>query len=55
MYDCSKAIDELNRFGLPAFFEALPVSKDARGYPIRRDAESFVKMIGIAPPWETPL
>jgi DhnA family fructose-bisphosphate aldolase class Ia len=48
MQDCSKAIDELNRAGLPAFFEALPVAKEGKGYPIRRDAESFVKMIGIA-------
>ena len=48
MVDCSKAIEELNRFGLPAFFEALPVRKDSGGYAIRRDAESFVRMIGIA-------
>ncbi len=47
MYDCSRAIEELNRLGLPAFFEALPVSKDPGGYTIRKDAESFVKMIGI--------
>jgi hypothetical protein len=47
MYDCSKAIEELNRFGLSAFFEALPVSKGPGGYAVRKDAESFVKMIGI--------
>lgn len=45
---CSKAIEDLNHFGLAAFFEALPVRKDSTGYPIRKDAESLVKIIGVA-------
>lgn len=48
MFDCSKAIEELNRFGLLAFFEALPVKKNSKEYAIRSDAESFIKMIGMA-------
>jgi hypothetical protein len=47
MFDCSKAIEELNGFGFLAFFEALPVKKDSKGYTIRSDAESFIKMIGM--------
>jgi DhnA family fructose-bisphosphate aldolase class Ia len=47
MFDCAKAIEDLNQYGLPAFFEALPVKKDPNGYSVRKDAESFVKMIGI--------
>ena len=48
MYYCSKAIEELNRLGIPAFFEALPVKKDAGEFPIRKDAESLVRVIGVA-------
>lgn len=45
---CSKAIEDLNYFGLAAFFEALPVRKGSMGYPIRKDAESLIKIIGVA-------
>ena len=45
---CSRAIEDLNHFGLAAFFETLPVRKESTGYPIRKDAESLVKVIGAA-------
>jgi DhnA family fructose-bisphosphate aldolase class Ia len=48
MYYCAKVIEALNQLGLPAFLEALPVRKDATGYPVRKDAESLVKVIGVA-------
>jgi len=48
MFDCSRAINDLNRFGLAAFFEALPVIKESSGYPVKKDPESLVKMIGVA-------
>jgi DhnA family fructose-bisphosphate aldolase class Ia len=47
MYYCSKAIVEMNRWGLPVFFETLPVTKDSGGYTLRKDAESFIKTIGV--------
>ena len=48
MFQCSRAIEDLNRFGLAAFFEALPVMKDSSGYPVKKDPESLVKLIGAA-------
>jgi DhnA family fructose-bisphosphate aldolase class Ia len=48
MFDCSRAIKDLNRFGLAAFFEVLPVRKDSSGYPVKKDPESLVKLIGVA-------
>ena len=48
MYYCAKVIEALNQLGLPAFLESLPVRKDTTGYPVRKDAESLVKVIGVA-------
>lgn len=48
MYYCAKVMEALNKLGLPAFLESLPVRKDASGYAVRKDAESLVKMIGVA-------
>ena len=48
MYYCSRAIEDLNRLGIPAFFEALPVKKDAGEFPIRKDAKSLIRTIGVA-------
>jgi DhnA family fructose-bisphosphate aldolase class Ia len=48
MYYCANAIEALNQLGLPAFLEVLPVTKDEGGYPVRKDAESLVKVVGVA-------
>lgn len=45
---CVKAINDLNRRGIPVFLEALPVKKVDGKYKTLKEAEPLIKVIGVA-------
>ncbi len=48
MLYCSRAIREMNAFGLPTFLEPLPVVKDNNNYKVVKTAEALARIVGVA-------
>lgn len=48
IYDCSRALKDLDQHDLPAFLEPLPVESVEGKYKVVKTAEALVKVIGVA-------
>jgi len=45
---CAQAVTDLNRLGLPAFIEPLPVEKTEGKYAVKKNAADIIKVVGVA-------
>jgi DhnA family fructose-bisphosphate aldolase class Ia len=45
---CARAINELNKYSIPAFLEAFSVERSADGYKMLKTPEDLIKTVGVA-------